>query len=58
MQLTQFKPMLYFYNPWKSQKTFGFLKLSGGIEIAYELKMGWVEYLIITFVAAVFSVPT
>ena len=34
-RLTLFKPKSYFYTPWKRQKTFGFLTISGGIEIGY-----------------------
>ena len=30
--LTQFRPMFPFYNPWKHQKTKGFLVFSGGIK--------------------------
>ena len=32
--------MFRFYTPWKRQKTFGFLKFLGGIEIEYWVKMG------------------
>ena len=32
-------PMLYFYTPWKRQKTFGFLRFLGGIEMEYWAKM-------------------
>ena len=32
--------MFYFYAPWKSQKTFGFLVFSGGIEMEHWVKMG------------------
>ena len=31
-QLTHFLPLVYFYTPWKHQKTFCFLMFSGGIE--------------------------
>ena len=27
--------MVYFYTPWKSQKNFGFLTFSGGVEMGY-----------------------
>ena len=30
-----FSPIIYFYAPWKCQKTFGFLTFSGGIEIEH-----------------------
>ena len=33
--LTLFSPIFNFYNPWKHQKTFGFLTFSGGIEMVY-----------------------
>ena len=33
--LTHPKPVLYFYTPWRHQKTRGFLKFSGGIEIEH-----------------------
>ena len=38
---THFSPVLHFYNPWKRQKTFGFLTFSGGIECDTGLK--WVN---------------
>ena len=38
--LTHFKSMFYFYTPWKSQKTFGFLVFSGGKEMEHWVKMG------------------
>ena len=38
--LTHFTPMSHFYNPWKRQKTYGFLTFSGGIEIWHWTKMG------------------
>ena len=31
--------MSYFYNPWKRQKTFGFLTVSGGVEMEHWAKM-------------------
>ena len=31
--------MFHFYNPWKRQKTYGFLKFSGGIEMEHWTKM-------------------
>ena len=37
---THFKPVSCFYNPWKRQKTRGFLPFSGGIEMGHGLKMG------------------
>ena len=38
--LTHFSPVPHFYTPWKRQKTFGFLKFSGGIEMWHWTKMG------------------
>ena len=32
---THFSPMSHFYTPWKSQKTYGFPKYSGGIEMGH-----------------------
>ena len=37
--LTHISPMLHFYNPWKCQKTIGFLMFSGGMEMWYWTKM-------------------
>ena len=37
--LTHFSPVSHFYTPWKRQKTKGFLKFSGGIEIWHWTKM-------------------
>ena len=37
--LTHFKPMFCFYARLKHQKTYGFLILSGGIEMEHWLKM-------------------
>ena len=37
--LTHFKPMFHVYTPWNHQKTRGFLKSSGCIEIEQWLKM-------------------
>ena len=38
--LTHFMPMIYFYTPWKHQKTIGFLMFSGGIE----RQVTWTEF--------------
>ena len=38
--LTYFSPVSHFYNPWKRQKTFGFLTFSGGTEMWHWTKMG------------------
>ena len=38
--LTHFNPLLYFYTPWKRQKTKGFLAFSEGIEVERWAKMG------------------
>ena len=38
--LTHFSPVSHFYNPWKRQKTTGFLTFSGGIEMWHWNKMG------------------
>ena len=34
--------MFHFYNPWKSQKTKGFLTFSGGTEMEYWHEMGYI----------------
>ena len=36
--LIHFNPMFHFYTPWKRQKTKGFLRFSGGIEMELGLK--------------------
>ena len=33
--------MLHFYTPWKHQKTLGFLKISGEIDVQRWFKMRW-----------------
>ena len=38
--LTHFKPMVYFYTPWKCQKTSTFLMFSGDTEIENLREMG------------------
>ena len=38
---THFSAMLYFYTPWKRQKTFGFLIFPEGIEIKHCDEMGY-----------------
>ena len=38
--LIHFSPVSHFHTPWKLQKTFGFLKFSGGIEMWHWTKMG------------------
>ena len=38
--LTHFSPVSHFHVPWKRQKTKGFLKFSGGIEMWHWTKMG------------------
>ena len=38
-KLTHFSPVSHFYTHWKRQKTFGFVTLSGGIEIWQWTKM-------------------
>ena len=35
-----FSPMFHFYTPWKRQKTFGFLKFSGGIKMEHLAETG------------------
>ena len=45
--LTHFSPVSHFYTPWKRQKTFGFLTLSGGIECGIGLK--WVNVLVLLY---------
>ena len=37
--LTHFSPISDFYTPWKRQKTYGFLKFSGGIDMWHWTKM-------------------
>ena len=39
-KLTHVSPMLHFYNSLKSQKIFGFLMFSGGLEMEHKTKMG------------------
>ena len=38
--VTQFKPIIHFYTPWKREKTTSFLLFSDGIEMEHWLKMG------------------
>ena len=38
LTLTDFNPIVHFYTPWKCQKTFGFLTISGGIEMKHWTK--------------------
>ena len=38
--LIHFSPVFYFYTLWKRQKTWRFLKFSGGIEMKHEVKKG------------------
>ena len=40
--------MIYFYTPWKRQKTFGFLTFSEGIEMEYRPKMDQISVLLET----------
>ena len=40
LTLTDFNPIVHFYTPWKCQKTFGFLTISGGIEMKHWTKIG------------------
>ena len=35
MSLTHFSPMFHSYTPWKRQKNFGFLTISGGQEMEH-----------------------
>ena len=39
-KLTHFQPVFHLYNPWKHQKTYGFLMFSGRIEVEHWLKKG------------------
>ena len=39
--LTHFRPLIYFYTPWKHQKTSGFLMFPGGVEETSGMK--WVN---------------
>ena len=50
--------MSHFYTPWKSQKTFGFLTFSGGIEMWQWTKMGYWPWLHWRFVKPLSANPT
>ena len=43
LHFINFQPMFHFYNPWKHQKTNGFLMFSGSIEVEHWLKIGWLN---------------
>ena len=40
LAITHFNPVVHFYNPWKRQKTKGFLTVPGDIEMERFSKLG------------------